>query len=108
MTEAAFPRCGHRFNTNAVSATRCRQCEYSVRVGTSSNRSSARDTEPNLSPGLWVPVQPGWGLAGLGVIGFGGWALYHAARRPRPETEDGQQRRERWRAIGWAAVAVVW
>ena len=69
--EITCGQCGHRFPTNATTATRCRRCKHSVRIGSAGRPAGPHevlaDQETADSDVAWVII--------LAVTGLG-WAIW--------------------------------
>ena len=82
-TEIVCHHCGHRFSTNATTATRCRECRRSVRVGVDPARTSRRVSSPATSD---TSADPSWtGIATLLVLGIQLVTGWWQKRGHRPE-----------------------
>ena len=98
MTTIACPRCDTTFETQATTATRCRECRSVVHVG--AGRSRAR-----RSPGAQHSSTPRWsteptddrgsvlllaaGLVLLAVVGYGIYRYVRERRRKAIDQEPG-------------------
>lgn len=106
MTTVTCNRCGHRFTTEAVTATRCRRCRHSVRIEAGSSSSSSSSAEGDGAvPAIWLPT--GWALVGADVAGAGCWALWHGLTMTGAADADPEavrRSRRRWFVVGGVQV----
>lgn len=72
-SEVTCGRCGYTFSTAAVTATRCRQCRHSVRIGSGPSGSRSPDEGDYLVDGDAQAVRVKMGDLALLIVGVA-WA----------------------------------
>ncbi len=90
--EVTCGRCGYTFPTAAVTATRCRHCRHSVRIGSSGDSRSRSSGDPVVSDD-WEPVPVSYvDLAGLAVclawVASGLWKWWRRWRDGEPDSGE--------------------
>ncbi len=111
MTTVTCKRCGHNFPTEARTNTRCRRCRTVVNIGRPGGAGHPRTAASEAlydGPGDPSDDRPGFapaGLVGIGLVGAGGFALWHGLMlRPIEDADPTAVRRTR---LVWCCVGAV-
>lgn len=103
-------RCGHVFQTGAVTKTRCRSCGAVATIGRPARtlRTGSPEKAPASSSALGIPVDSAPDMLGLGLAVVGVFCLWRGftlrgAMAEHPE--KGRRARNRWYVAGFVLTA---